>query len=395
MLDTGASDTVLSPQYARDLGVSVRRARDDRPYERETVLGRSLQFWVDTRASETRARPEYEYGLLGGVFLAEYVLEIDFPRRRVRFIDPERYTVPKEVSAPNEAVVPVKIIGNRPIVTVEVEGKPIEVMLDTGAWDTMLISGAAAKKAGFERPVIAKTLVGGVVGNTEGQLVEAEKIALGPFAFAPALITISPRGFYNQGPSTDSLVGYEVLKHFVMRLDYPRKRLWLQRKDEDPLEVYGVPWTTARRVGVLAGVRDEGIWVQAVVPDSPAASSACSPEESPSGEATGQSRCASYRAGSRHGRRSPSGVEGRRGDRAWNGGRRRRNPSRAAWPTPRRWRARLDHDHLALGPQRRLPERGSLTSAPVGQLPKRSRVVASGSCGVLGGPLKLVSSSSP
>ena len=31
MLDTGASDNVLTPQYARDLGVSIRRARDDRP----------------------------------------------------------------------------------------------------------------------------------------------------------------------------------------------------------------------------------------------------------------------------------------------------------------------------------------------------------------------------
>ena len=237
MLDTGASDTVLTPQYARDLGVSIRRARNDRPYERDTVLGRSLQFWVDTRSSETRARTEFEYGLLGGRFLAEYVLEIDFPRRRVRFLDPEKYTVPKQVSAPKEAVLPLKIVGNRPIVTVEVEGKPVEVMLDTGAWDTMLISGEAAKKAGFERPVISKIIVGGVVGNTEGQLVEAEKIALGPFAFAPALITISPHGFYNQGPSTDSLVGYEVLRHFVMRLDYPRQRLWLQRKDEDPLDL--------------------------------------------------------------------------------------------------------------------------------------------------------------
>jgi predicted aspartyl protease len=271
ILDTGASDSVLTPQYAHELGVSIRRARNDRPYERETVLGRSLQFWVDTESSDTRSRTGWEYGLLGGVFLAEYVLEIDFPRRHVRFIDPDRYSVPKEVSAPNEAVLPLKIVGNRAIVSVDVEGKPVEVMLDTGAWDTMLISGAAAKKAGFERPVIAKIVVGGVIGKTEGQLVEAEKIALGPFAFAPALITISPHGFYNQGPSSDSLVGYEVLRHFVMRLDYPRKRLWLQRKDEDPLEWYGVPWTTARRVGVLAGVRDEGIWVQAVLPDSPAA----------------------------------------------------------------------------------------------------------------------------
>src|SRR5262245_16817156 len=79
VLDTGAGDSVLSPQYAHDLGVSIRQARGDRPYERETRLGRSLQFRVDTSSSSTRARARFEYGLLGGTFLAEYVLEIDFP----------------------------------------------------------------------------------------------------------------------------------------------------------------------------------------------------------------------------------------------------------------------------------------------------------------------------
>lgn len=271
MLDTGASDTVLTPQYARELGVSVRRARNDRPYERETVLGRSLQFWVDTESSDTRSRTGWEYGLLGGVFLAEYVLEIDFPRRHVRFIDPDRYSVPKEVSAPNEAVLPLKIVGNRAIVEVEVEGKKVEVMLDTGAPGTMLLSGKSAERAGFTKPVLAKMVVGGVVGTTEGQLVEAEKIALGPFVFSQVPITVAPHGFYNQGPSSDSLIGYEVLSHFVMRLDYQHKRLWLRRVDEEPLTWYGLPWASARRVGLLAAVADQGISIEAVLPDTPAA----------------------------------------------------------------------------------------------------------------------------
>ena len=271
MLDTGASDTVLTPQYAHELGVIVRSARVDRPYERETRLGRSLQFWVDTRSSGTRSRTGWEYGLLGGVFLAEYVLEVDFPGRHVRFIDPERYSVPKEVSAPNEAVLPLKIVGNRAIVEVELEGKKVEVMVDTGAPGTMLLSGKSAERAEFTKPVLARMVVGGVVGTTEGQLVEAEKLALGPFVFTQVPIEVAPHGFYNQGPSSDSLIGYEVLSHFVMRIDYQHKRLWLRRVDEEPLTWYGLPWASARRVGVLAAVADEGIWVESVLPDTPSA----------------------------------------------------------------------------------------------------------------------------
>jgi len=270
VLDTGASDSVLTPQYARDLGVSIRAARE-RPYEIDTRLGRSLQFWVDTQSSTSRARTHFEYGLLGGTFLAEYVLEIDFAGRRVRFIDPEKYTVPKEVSAPDEAVLPLKVVGNRAILTVELEGKPVEVMFDTGAWDTLMISGRAAERAGFERPAIASMTVGGVIGSTQGQLVEAEKLAFGPFVYANVPMTVVPHGFYNQGPSSDSLIGYEVMRHFTVRLDYPRKRLWLRRVDEEPLTWFGIPWQTAKRVGILADVEEQGIKVLSVLPNTPAA----------------------------------------------------------------------------------------------------------------------------
>src|SRR5262249_36307512 len=152
---TGASDSVLTPQYAHDLGISIRQARGERPYERETRLGRSLQFWIDTSSSTSRARTRFEYGLLGGTFLAEYVLEIDFPGRHVRFIDPDKYAVPKEVAKSDEAVLPLKVVGNRPIVGIALDGKPVEVMLDTGAWDTAMISGKAAERADFAAQSLA------------------------------------------------------------------------------------------------------------------------------------------------------------------------------------------------------------------------------------------------
>src|SRR5262249_7239479 len=117
MLDTGASDTVLTPQYARNLGVTVRRVRG-RPNERRTRFGRPLQFWIDTQTSDQISRTGFEYGLLGGVFLGEYVLDLDFPARKVRFIDPDRWRVPESVSAPDEAVLPARIVGNRVFVDV-------------------------------------------------------------------------------------------------------------------------------------------------------------------------------------------------------------------------------------------------------------------------------------
>ena len=269
MLDTGATAPFLTPGYAKELGVSIRAARD-RPYERGTVLGRPLQFWIQTRTSSTLSPSGWEYGLLGGQFLAEYVIEVDFPRRRVRFIDPDRFPVAKQVEAPGEAVLPLNLIANRPHVQVALDGKTLEVLLDTGAPWTMLLSGESAERVGFRPEVIARASIGGVVGRTEAQLVEAHSLSLGPFSFSPAPIEVAPNGFFNQASSSDSLIGYEVLRHFVVRLDYPHRRLWLRRADEEPLAWMSVPWTTARRVGVIAGVDDEGVRVQAVLPDTPA-----------------------------------------------------------------------------------------------------------------------------
>jgi aspartyl protease len=270
LLDTGASDTVLTPQYARDLGVTVRRVRD-RPNERDTRLGRPLQFWIDTQSSDQISRTGFEYGLLGGVFLGEYVLDLDFPARKVRFIDPDRWQVPSSVTAPDEAVLPARIVGNRVFVNVELEGKSVDVLLDTGDPFSAGISGPSARKAGFDRAPLVEVATGGVLGKIEAYLVEAEKLSFGPFDFAPAPILLQPHGGYNMGGSTDSAIGYELLQHFQVRIDYRHKRLWLKRTDQEPLGWFGQPWAAVRRTGVMANVDASGVQIEAVIADSPAA----------------------------------------------------------------------------------------------------------------------------
>jgi len=269
LLDTGAEGSVMTPLYARELGVNVRRAREE-PYQRATVLGRELQFWVDTQSSESASRTGWEYGLLGGNFLANYVVELDFPHRKVRFIDPDQFQVPKSVDAPGEAVLPLRVAGNRPFLDVQVEGKTADVLLDTGAPLTLSLSGASARRAHFEKPPLSPLAAAGVLGKIEAYLVEADELKLGPFAFAPAPIELAPHGNYNQGGSTDSFIGYELLQHFRVRLDYPRQRIWLQRADTEPLGWFGRPWAVVRRTGLLAEVGEHGIEVDAVLPDSAA-----------------------------------------------------------------------------------------------------------------------------
>jgi predicted aspartyl protease len=270
LLDTGASDSVITPRMARELGVRVRALKDT-PYRRATRLGRDLQFWVDTRSSDTAGRTGWEYGLLGGEFLDDYVLEIDFPDRRVRFLDPKKYQVPEQAAAPDEQVVRLVRAATRVSVPIRVNGHELSVMLDTGAPPTGILSGQAAREAGIDvaaLPVFGQS--GTVVGPMQTSLYEATDFSLAGIELGRVPLLVAPKGWYNMAGPNDSVVGYDVLAPFVIRIDYPRKRFWLKRKDPAPVRFYGSDYELAKQTGAFMNAEPGGHFVWAVVPGSAA-----------------------------------------------------------------------------------------------------------------------------
>lgn len=239
MLDTGASASVATPRMARAMGVSVRRTKNS-PYRRQTILGRDLQFWVDTSSSDTASRTGWEYGLLGGDFLDDYVVEIDYPGRRVRFFDSSKYQVPEEVSAPNERVISFTPLSTRLAVDISVDGKTVRALLDTGA-PGIALGGKDTRRVGLDVESLSP-LVGmsGAFGPIESYFYETKTFSFAGFEFPGQPIAITPRGNYNQGAPSGSILGYDTLSKFTMRIDYDSKRLWLKRTDgDDELTFWG------------------------------------------------------------------------------------------------------------------------------------------------------------
>jgi predicted aspartyl protease len=270
MLDTGASESVLTPLMARRLGVTVRRNKQSE-YRRATRLGRDLQFWIDTQSSDTGSKTGWEYGLLGGGFLDDYVVELDFPGRQVRFLDPKRYQVPEAVDAPGEAVLPFKLVGTRVLVPVELNGRSVEVLLDTGAPDNLILSGAAAARLEIDVGSLPHFgTAGTVLGPMAVSLYEATTFRFAGFDFDPLPVLVAPRGWYNMSPN-DSVVGYDVLRQFVARIDYPRKRIWLKRSGDRRSTFLGADYAAAKQIGAyLTAVRGSFIaW--GIVPGGAAA----------------------------------------------------------------------------------------------------------------------------
>jgi membrane-associated protease RseP (regulator of RpoE activity) len=72
------------------------------------------------------------------------------------------------------------------------------------------------------------------------------------------------------GPN-DSVIGYDLLRQFVVRIDYPRQRLWLKRSGDRRVTFMGVDYVSAKKVGAYLLAQGQALYVIGVVPDGAAA----------------------------------------------------------------------------------------------------------------------------
>jgi hypothetical protein len=266
MLDTGATNSVVTPLQAREMGVRVRKLKNT-PYRRATRLGRDLQFWVDARGSDSGSKTGWEFGILGGDFLDDFVVEIDFPGERVRFIDPKRYEVPVAVDAPGEQVLAARLVASRLLVPLDLGGAELFLLLETGVPATAILSGAAVRQAGIDVARLSSfSSVTTVVGRADTSFYEAPLVSFAGVTFEQVPLLVAEKGFYNQGTGNDSAIGVELLRHFVLRIDYAKRRVWLKHAGPRQLTFLGVDFALAKQAGALLEPIEGGIGVVRVTP---------------------------------------------------------------------------------------------------------------------------------
>jgi hypothetical protein len=227
LLDTGAFQSFATAGAARALGISLRRSKQS-PYRRATRLGRDVELWVDTRRGDTGKTSEGDYALAGAPFLAAWVLELDFPGRRVRFLDPDRYGVPERAEGPGTAVLPLRRPGARPVVEIEVGAARVPAVLSTGAPGTLILPAGWAEGGAVSVDPAATAALDLPPGAGPMQAAVAVRVGLGPFEERQVPLLLAPRGAWQEGPRSDAVLGVDFLKRFVLRIDYRRRRVWIR-----------------------------------------------------------------------------------------------------------------------------------------------------------------------
>ncbi|WP_233009563.1 retroviral-like aspartic protease family protein [Rheinheimera faecalis] len=169
--------------------------------------------------------------LLGLPFLQNFIVQFDYPNQKMRLL-PHSVVDMKKI-----ANVEVKKSRNRNLPAIKVElagGKSLWLTLDTGNSGGLVVSRMLAEEQDWLRDqLVLKHSVSGAVKSGQVETFTISYLKVGPYELENVLVTIpvdgeamnirdSHRSSVNQlskGTSTNGLLGYDILKHFVLTLD--------------------------------------------------------------------------------------------------------------------------------------------------------------------------------
>ena len=245
VLDTGAGSTLMNLALADEWQLPAHGTVDAHGSGGASIQGKILG---DTEISLGGLRHAIPYAipfdalapaegrrlevLLGYDFFREYIVEIDYAKRRVRVFAGDAGLEARGI------VLPVHFVSSLPHVSAEMAigsaRYELEALVDTGASSTSLTLRFRAdpplEVAQTERFVTGH----GVGGAIEGRYFRPDALQLGSAALARPVVTlIESIGGQERGRAEYDLgIGADLLRRFRITLDYPHERILLEPGDE-------------------------------------------------------------------------------------------------------------------------------------------------------------------
>ena len=152
-----------------------------------------------------------------------------------------------------QTILPFLVTDPLPIISVELQGRQVYALIDTGA-DTFVLDNEVAASLGL-KPVTAMqgTFAGGK--QAEVGFGRAESLKLGDVALRQVPISILPttqfsRGFAEGRYTISAILGTGILKQFLSTLDYPHARLVLRRAGAGGLDDMRREWKGRKTVEI-------------------------------------------------------------------------------------------------------------------------------------------------
>jgi len=235
LLDTGSEYSIVSTALAAQLGL-----RTAHRFGRDFATGVTLSFGgVELPGQEVMVMPFDGYhkrgraieGLIGYDFFARYVVRIDFHARALEVREPSSFRLPAGARA-----LPLRFTGRIPLVEVGVVfpgRKPItaRAALDTGASATLMLRYPFANaRRLLELGTTEETSPSLASGELRLVRLPAQRLTFAGWSFDQPLVKVFLKTATGSGAYTDSdaILGNEVLRRFLVTVDYSRKILGLE-----------------------------------------------------------------------------------------------------------------------------------------------------------------------
>lgn len=161
------------------------------------------------------------------------------------------------VDATGVTRIPFRLVRDHIHIKVEVDGKPLQMLVDTGGVNILL--PAAVQKLGLqaEGQMVAQ---GAGEKSTEVRLAKAASLRLGGVLFEQPLFYVIDFGQIAamEGEDFDGVIGYELFQRFGVVIDYAAQELVLSTPEKfvKPANARAVPFTLGERIPIIQGEID-------------------------------------------------------------------------------------------------------------------------------------------
>jgi predicted aspartyl protease len=172
------------------------------------------------------------HGLLGYSLFSNFVVEIDYSRKRLVFHDPKSYRPKRRAQ-----VLPMSVERGKPYVEAKAlaagQERPVKLLIDTGASHALsFYTNDSLRAVPLPGKHFRAFLGRGLNGDVHGHMARIEGFELGGFSLKAPIATFpDPEAvaLALELSDRDGSMGADLLKRFVVAFDYPRGRLLLTK----------------------------------------------------------------------------------------------------------------------------------------------------------------------
>lgn len=181
------------------------------------------------------------HGLIGFNLFKDYVIKIDYARKIIYLYQPEHFNMKRALR--KSEVVNLEFTDTKPLMKATVfmekeENVPVKLMVDLGASEAVWLSSGSDKRLQPPENSIRTFLGRGMAGDLYGKKGRIQAIQIGKVRFEEPIASFPDTSHIGgiTGKERNGSIGGEILRRFIVVIDYPNRRMLLQpgRKIHEP-----------------------------------------------------------------------------------------------------------------------------------------------------------------